>query len=73
MKGNRPLFKIGEYVNLSGDEASDLYIDNGNIVSKSGKIIDEKQYRINGLTIQKRIDFIKRYKLTTKQVNRKTG
>lgn len=73
MKGNKPLFKIGEYVNLSGDEASDLYINNGNIVSKSGKIIDEKQYRINGLTIQKRIDFVKRYKLTTKQVNKKTG
>lgn len=72
MKGNKPLFKIGEYVNLTGEEADDLYIENGEIKSKSNKEIDQKMYRINNYTIQKRIDFIKRYKLTTKQVNRKT-
>ena len=72
MRGNKPLFKIGEYVGLIGEEADDLYIDNKEIKSKSGKEINQKLYRINNLTIQKRIDFIRRYKLTTKQINRKT-
>lgn len=73
MKQNRPLFKIGKYVDLSGEEAEDLYLDNGRIMSKSGKAIDENLYRIKGNIIQKRIDFVRRYKLTTKAVNRKTN
>lgn len=73
MKQNRPLFKIGKYVDISGEEAEDLYLDNGRIMSKSGKAIDENLYRIKGNIIQKRIDFIRRYKLTTKSVNRKTN
>ena len=73
MKQNRPLFKIGKYVDLSGEEAEDLYLDNGRIMSKSGKAVDENLYRIKGNIIQKRIDFVRRYKLTTKAVNRKTN
>lgn len=73
MKQNRPLFKIGKYVDLSGEEAEDLYLDNGRIMSKAGKAIDENLYRIKGNIIQKRIDFVRRYKLTTKAVNRKTN
>lgn len=73
MKQNRPLFKIGKYVDISGEEAEDLYLDNGRIMSKSGKAIDENLYRIKGNIIQKRIDFVRRYKLTTKAVNRKTN
>jgi hypothetical protein len=73
MKQNRPLFKIGKYVDLSGEEAEDIYLDNGRIMSKSGKAIDENLYRIKGNIIQKRIDFVRRYKLTTKAVNRKTN
>lgn len=73
MKGNKPLFKIGKYFDLTGEEASDLYInEEGKIVSKSGKHIDEKIYRINKSKIQKRVDFVKRYKLTSKSVNKKT-
>lgn len=75
MKGNRPLFKIGKWVSLTDEEADDLQIDpeTGDIISISGKDIDASKYRINQNRIQKRIDFITRYKLTTKQVNRKTG
>lgn len=73
MKGNKPLFKIGKYFDLQGKEAEDLYIDNDNIVSKSGKVIDPNEYRINKSRIQKRVDFVKRYKLTSKSVNKKTG
>lgn len=74
MKGNRPLFKIGKYFNLTGDEAEDLYItEEGKIASKSGRYFDEKMYRINKSRIQKRVDFVKRYKLTSKATNRKTG
>lgn len=73
MKQNRPLFKIGKYVDISGEESEDLYLDNGHIMSKSGKAIDENLYRIKGNIIQKRIDFVRRYKLTTKAVNRKTN
>lgn len=72
MQGNRQLFKIGEYVNISDNEMQDLYIDEDVIKSKSGKEIDEKQYRIHGNIIQKRIDFVKRYSLTTPVINRKT-
>jgi hypothetical protein len=42
-------------------------------VSKSGKVIDPSEYRINKSRIQKRVDFVKRYKLTSKSVNKKTG
>ena len=73
MKGNKPLFKIGKYFDLQGEEAKDLYIENDTIVSKSGKVIDPNEYRINKSRIQKRVDFIKRYKLTSKSVNKKTG
>jgi hypothetical protein len=73
MKQNRPLFKIGKFVNVSGEELDDLYLDNGHIISKSGKDIDEKQYRIKGNIIQKRIDFVKRFKLTSKSINKKTN
>lgn len=73
MKGSKPLFKIGEYVNVEGDESSDLYVDGESIKSHSGKEIDQSQYRIHGNIIQKRIDFVKRYKLTTKKVHKKTG
>ena len=73
MKQNRPLFKIGKFVNVSGEELDDLYLDNGRIISKSGKDIDEKQYRIKENIIQKRIDFVKRFKLTSKSINKKTN
>lgn len=73
MKQNKPLFKIGKFVNVSGKELDDLYLDNGRIISKSGKNIDEKQYRIKGNIIQKRIDFVKRFKLTSKSINKKTN
>lgn len=73
MKGNHKLFKIGEYVDISGEEKEDLYLENGHIVSKSNKIVDENLYRIKGNIIQKRIDFVKRYKLTTKSINKKTN
>lgn len=73
MKGNKPLFKIGKYVDVTGAENDDLYIDNDTIVSKSGKEIDKSQYRIHKAKIQKRIDFVKRYKLTTVQTNHKTN
>ena len=73
MKGNRPLFKIGEYVNLSEEERGDLYIENGEIKSKSNKEVDQKMYRIYEGQIQKRIDFIKRYNYSHKTTNNKTG
>jgi hypothetical protein len=73
MKQNRPLFKIGKFVNVSGEELDDLYLDSGRIISKSGKDVDEKQYRIKGNIIQKRIDFVKRFKLTSKSINKKTN
>lgn len=73
MKGNRPLFKIGEYVNLSEEERGDLYIENGEIKSKSNKEVDRKMYRIYEGQIQKRIDFIKRYNYAHKTTNNKTG
>lgn len=73
MKQNRPLFKIGKFVNVSGEELDDLYLDNGRIISKSGKDVDEKQYRIKGNIIQKRVDFVRRFKLTSKSINKKTN
>ena len=73
MKGNRPLFKIGEYVNLSEKERGDLYIEKGEIKSKSNKEVDQKMYRIYEGQIQKRIDFIKRYNYSHKTTNNKTG
>lgn len=73
MKGNKPLFKIGKYFDLQGEEAEDLYIENDTIISKSGKVINPNEYRINKSRIQKRVDFVKRYKLTSKSVNKKTG
>lgn len=73
MKNNKPLFKIGKYVDISGDELDDLHIEGDTIKSKSGKDIDPKQYRIHKTRIQKRIDFVKRYKLTTQTTNRKSG
>ena len=74
MNGNRELFKIGVYVDVSGPEANDLYIDNeGNISSKSNQAVDSKLYRINKGRIQKRIDFVKRYNVTSKSVNKRTG
>lgn len=66
MKGNRPLFKIGKYVT-----DDDLYIDDGIIKSKSGQSVDSDLCRIitdSNLqkdVVQKRIDFVQRYKLTT--------
>ena len=73
MKGNRPLFKIGKYFDLT-DEDGDLYIDdNGKIASRNDRVFDEKLYRIHKQKIQKRVDFIQRYKLTTKSTHRKTG
>jgi hypothetical protein len=72
MKGNKPLFKIGKYVDVTGVDNDDLYIENDTIVSKSGREIDKSQYRIHKAKIQKRIDFVKRYKLTTVQTNPKT-
>ena len=71
MKQNKPLFKIGKFVNVSGEELDDLYLDNGRIISKSGKDVDEKQYRIKGNIIQKRVDFVKIFKLTSNQLTRK--
>ena len=73
MKGNRPLFKVGEYVNLSEEERGDLYIENGEIKSKSNKEVDQKMYRVYEGQIQKRIDFIKRYNYSHKTTNNKTG
>lgn len=74
MRGNRELFKIGVYVDVSGPEANDLYIDNeGNISSKSNQTVDSKLYRISKGRIQKRIDFVKRYNVTSKSVNKRTG
>jgi hypothetical protein len=68
MKQNRPLFKIGKYIDITDD---DLYInDDGHIVSKSNQAIDENLYRIKGNIIQKRIDFVRRYKLTTRKSNK---
>lgn len=73
MRKNKPLFKIGKYFDLT-EEDSDLYIDDqGNISSKTGRVFDEKLYRIHKGSIQKRVDFIQRYNLTTKSVNKKTG
>ena len=73
MNKNRPLFKIGKYVDISGEESEDLYLDNGRIMSKSGRTIDENLYRIKGNIIQKRIDFVRRYKLATISVNKRTN
>ena len=72
MKGNKPLFKIGKYVDITDAENQDLYIEDDTIVSRSGRRIDKSQYRIHKAKIQKRIDFVKRYKLTTVQVNPRT-
>lgn len=67
MKGNKTLFKIGKYISLSDEEKEDLIIQEKTIISRSGKNIKQDQYRINDNgEIEKRIDFIKRYKLTTK-------
>ena len=73
MKQNKALFKIGKFVDVSDEELDDLYLDNGRIISKSGKDVDERQYRIKGNIIQKRIDFVKRFKLTSKSINKKTN
>ena len=74
MRGNRPLFKIGVYADISGAESEDLYIDSdGSIVSKSGKKVDPKKYRISKSRIQKRIDFVKRYNVTCKAGNTYTN
>ena len=49
-------------------------IDNkGNISSKSNQTVDSKLYRISKGRIQKRIDFVKRYNVTSKSVNKRTG
>jgi hypothetical protein len=53
MKGNKPLFKIGKYIDINDP---DIYIDKDDI--KSTKEIDKKLYRIKNNKIQKRIDFI---------------
>ena len=73
MRGNRPLFKIGEYVNLTEDELKDLYVKDNSIKSHSGKEIDQSMYRIHEGMIQKRIDFVKRYSHTKKHTNQQTG
>lgn len=66
MKGNRSLFKIGKYVT-----DDDLYIDNGLIQSRTGQNINPDMCRIifseelQRDVVQRRIDFVQRYKLTT--------
>ena len=73
MRGNRPLFKIGEYVNLTEEEKADLIIKDGEIKSKSNKPIDTELYRLYDGEIQKRVDFVKRYNFSHMTTNKKTG
>ena len=65
MKNNRKLFKIGKYVELTKEEADDLSIEDGKIISKSGQPVDNYRIQIKeGITtIEKRVDYIKRFSL----------
>lgn len=64
-RGNRKLLKVGKWV-----DTTDVIYQDGKFI-KGDEVLDSKQYRLkdkdNLNSVQKRIDYVRKYKVTTKQ------
>ena len=64
-RGNRKLLKVGKWI-----DATDVTYKDGKFI-KGNEVLDSKQYRLkdkdNPNSVQKRIDYVKKYKVTIQQ------